>query len=92
MDRLKELSGASVPFPFDLHAMIYAEDAPGMERELHQKFDQYRVNRVNRRKEFFRVPLAEIEAAARHFDPNIEFYREHEAREFFISMGGEAQA
>lgn len=60
MDRIAELSSASVPFPFDVHAMIFSEDAPALEAVLHQHFDQQRVNRVNPRKEFFRVNLDEI--------------------------------
>jgi len=60
MDRIKELGDASVPFQFDVHAMIYSEDAPAMEATLHREFDKYRVNAVNRRKEFFSVSLSEI--------------------------------
>ena len=60
MDRIAELSSASVPFPFDVHAMIFSEDAPGLETILHQHFDSDRVNKVNPRKEFFRVDLDEI--------------------------------
>lgn len=60
MDRIAELSSASVPFPFDVHAMIFSEDAPGLETILHQHFDPVRVNKVNPRKEFFKVDLDEI--------------------------------
>lgn len=60
MDRIAELSSASVPFPFDVHAMIFSDDAPGLEAILHQHFNAERVNRVNPRKEFFRVDLDEI--------------------------------
>lgn len=60
MDRIAELSSASVPFPFDVHAMIFSEDAPGLEAVLHQHFEQNRVNKANPRKEFFRVDLDEI--------------------------------
>lgn len=60
MDRIAELSSASVPFPFDVHAMIFSEDAPGLEAILHQHFDKNRVNRINPRKEFFRVNIEEI--------------------------------
>ena len=62
MDRIKELSSASVPFEFDVHAMIFSDDAPSLETALHQKFQNRSVNRVNLRKEFFNVPLDEIEA------------------------------
>ncbi len=63
MDRVKELGDASVPFSFDVHGIIYSEDAPRMENELHQHFDDKRVNVVNNRKEFFRVELNQIEEA-----------------------------
>lgn len=60
MDRVRELGDASVPFPFDVHAMIYSDDAPGLETELHKYFVQNQVNKVNPRKEFFRVPISDI--------------------------------
>ena len=60
MDRITELSSASVPFPFDVHAMIFSDDAPALEALLHQHFDSNRVNKVNQRKEFFRVDLDAI--------------------------------
>ncbi len=63
IDRVKELSGASVHFPFDVHAMIYSKDAPTLETALHHEFAERRVNRVNNRKEFFRVDLDEIARA-----------------------------
>ena len=60
LDRVKELSSASVPFAFDVHAMIYSEDAPTLEKQLHNYFDSTSVNKVNSRKEFFEVTLSEI--------------------------------
>jgi len=60
MDRVKELGDASVPFSFDVHAMLYSEDAPKLEKALHAKFKLESVNKVNFRKEFFNVSLAEI--------------------------------
>lgn len=60
MDRISELSSASVPFPFDVHALIFSDDAPGLENILHQHFDKVRVNKVNPRKEFFKIDLEEI--------------------------------
>lgn len=59
-DRVKELGDASVPFPFDIHAMIYSDDAPSLEYNLHKLFVQNQVNKVNSKKEFFRVPISEI--------------------------------
>ena len=63
LDRVKELGDASVPFLFDVHAIIFSDDAPAMETALHRKFNHMRVNAVNRRKEFFRVSLEEIKSA-----------------------------
>lgn len=60
LDRVKELGDASVPFSFDVHAMLYSDDAPTLEKELHRRFDRDSVNKVNPRKEFFRTSLAEI--------------------------------
>lgn len=65
MDRVKELGDASVPFLFDVHAMIYTDDAPTLEKELHKKFTQQRVNAVNMRKEFFKVELSSIKKAVK---------------------------
>ncbi|MBE7157706.1 MAG: DUF4041 domain-containing protein [Rhodospirillales bacterium] len=60
MDRVKELGDASVPFGFDVHAIIASDDAPTLEYMLHREFDDVRVNKVNYRKEFFRLPLDRI--------------------------------
>ena len=70
-DRVKELGSASVPFPFDIHAMILTNDAPALERALHQHFVDHRINKVNNRKEFFNVSIDEIEAALEdvHVEP-----------------------
>ncbi len=64
-DRIDELGSASVPFPFDVHMMIPADDAPALEHELHRALHRSQVNRANPRKEFFRVTLDEISAAAK---------------------------
>lgn len=63
-ERVKELSDASVPFAFDIHAMIASDDAPALEKELHMAFDGKRVNAVNLRKEFFHVQLNDIKNKA----------------------------
>lgn len=60
MERVKELSGAAVPFDFDVHAMISCDDAPALEKTLHDHLESYRINRVNLRKEFFRIELSRI--------------------------------
>jgi hypothetical protein len=68
LDRVDELGGASVPFPFDVHAIIYSEDAPALEAALHQEFANRRVNMINTRKEYFRVSLDQIRAGVeKHF-------------------------
>lgn len=63
MERIFELGNASVPFPFDVHAFIYSEDAPALEAYLHKVFDNKKVNTVNYRKEYFRTTLDEIKNA-----------------------------
>lgn len=60
MERIAELSSASVPFPFDVHALIFSDDAPALEAILHRHFQNDQVNKVNVRKEFFRVDLESI--------------------------------
>ena len=80
--RVRELGDASVPFLFDLHAMIFSEDAPALERNLHEIFNDKRLNLVNRRKEFFRVTLEEIEEEVYKIEPESEFIKTTESREF----------
>lgn len=82
MDRVRELGDASVPFTFDLHALVYTENAPSLEKELHKRFSDYRVNMVNSRKEFFRVPLSQVKEALKELKPDIDFYEDIEAQEF----------
>ena len=82
MDRIRELGNASVPFPFDVHAIIFSEDAPSLERELHRAFEQKRVNKINPRKEFFNVTLQEIEKLVRKNGSNIEFIKTAEAKDY----------
>jgi len=82
MDRVKELGDASVPFLFDLHAMIFSEEAPTLEKKLHEVFHEKRVNMVNNRKEFFRVSLEEIEEEAKKVMPEVEFFSTVESREY----------
>ncbi|MFY7845133.1 DUF4041 domain-containing protein [Chryseobacterium gambrini] len=60
LDRVRELGDASVPFEFDVHAMIYSEDAPALERQLHKKFLKNQLNKINPRKEFFRLGINDI--------------------------------
>jgi hypothetical protein len=86
MDRVKELGDASVPFPFDVHAIIFSEDAPRLENEMHKEFGKKRTNLVNPRKEFFNVSLEEIEAVAKRNNAKIEFTKIAEARDYRESI------
>ncbi|MBS5799229.1 MAG: DUF4041 domain-containing protein [Clostridiales bacterium] len=81
-ERINELSNASVPFPFDVHATIYTDNAPELERNLHKIFDEKRVNKINSRKEFFNVSLSEIENAVKSIHGEIKFTKIAEAIEY----------
>lgn len=82
MERIYELGDASVPFDFDVHAMIYSENAPGLENAFHREFAEKRVNLVNMRKEYFNVTLGEIEAFAKSQGVEVQFTKLAEAREY----------
>ena len=85
-DRIDELSCASVPFHFDVHAMIFSDDAPALEAALHRAFEDKKVNMVNHRREFFHVTLDEIKNVVRkNFDKTVEFIDYPEAEQFRIS-------
>lgn len=86
MDRIHELGNASVPFEFDVHSLIFSQDAPSLETALHKRFNQQRVNKVNLRKEFFRVPIDELEQAVLEFDPTAEFRRTMIAEQYYQSI------
>lgn len=60
MDRISELSSASVPFPFDVHALIFSDDAPSLENSLHKYFEDKSINKINLRKEFFKIDINEL--------------------------------
>jgi hypothetical protein len=82
IERVYELSGASVPFKYDIHGMIYSENAPQLENQLHKLFSKSRVNRANNRKEFFKVTIDEIEKEVKKIDENIELIKTSEARQY----------
>ena len=83
LDRVKELGDSSVPFEFDIHAMICTEDAPSLEKKLHESFHNLRVNRINNRKEFFKLNLNEIENKCRELGvENIQFTKLAKAKEY----------
>lgn len=73
MERVYELGDASVPFPFDVHAFIFSEDAPALETALHQAFESCKLNSVNYRKEYFKVPLDKIKAKVKELGYDVEF-------------------
>ena len=85
-DRVRELGDASVPFVFDTHAIIYSDDAPALERALHNEFATSRVNARNMRKEFFRASLEEVEAAVKRLAPLASFFKDIEAQDFHETM------
>lgn len=85
-ERVKELSNASVPFSFDIHATIKSEDAPELENRLHKMFDHRRVNLVNSRKEFFDVTFDEIKKEVKTLSLDAEIYETIEAREYRESL------
>ena len=86
LDRVRELSSASVPFAFDVHAFIWSEDAPALETMLHKKFALAQVNKVNFRKEFFRLPLSEIRAELDNSGINVKWTITAEASEYHESL------
>ena len=87
MDRIKELSSASVPFEFDVHALIFSDDAPALESLLHQHFRNLEVNKVNHRKEFFKVKLAEIEQLVKEqYNNTVSFIESPKAEEYYETL------
>lgn len=94
MDRIDELGSASVPFNFDVHAMIFSDDAPALEAALHRAFEDRKLNMVNQRREFFHVTLDEIKAVVKNnFDKTVEFNDIPNAEQFRVSqkMRGESE-
>lgn len=87
MERIDELGDASVPFNFDVHAMIFTDDAPKLEAALHRAFEDKKVNMVNTRREFFNVTLDEIkEVIKNNYDKTVEFVDVPDADQYRISQ------
>lgn len=86
LDRVKELGDASVPFPFDVHALIYSEDAPTLERTLHKEFNDERLNLVNQRREFFNVKLEKIEEVVKEHHGEFKLTRIAQAEQYRQSL------
>lgn len=81
-DRVNELGSASVPFKFDVHSFIFSNDAVGLEKKLHDMLNERRLNKVNLRKEFFKVEIDELEELVNSIDPTAEFNKTMLAEEF----------
>lgn len=88
-ERIDELGSASVPFPFDVHSLIFSDDAPSLENSIHKKLNDHRVNKVNLRKEFFDVTLDELEQLVYELQPTAEFKRTMLAEQYHQSMSGD---
>ncbi len=86
MDRIKELSNASVPFSFDVHSFIFSDDAVGLEKMLHQELNDKRVNKINLRKEFFRTSIDELEQLVLKHYPSAEFKKTMLAEQYYQSQ------
>lgn len=86
MDRVKELGDASVPFNFDVHAIIKTDNAPELESKLHKTFEKDRINLVNRRREFFNVDMDEIAKVVTQYQGEINFTKSYEAKEYRESL------
>lgn len=87
MDRVDELGDASVPFNFDVHAMIFSDNAPALEAALHRAFEDRKLNMINTRREFFNVTLEEIEEVVKaNFDKTVDFIKEPPAEQYRESI------
>lgn len=85
-ERIDELGNASVPFSFDVHTMFFQEDAPKTESELHRLFFKNRINKLNNRKEFFRVDINEIEKEIIKIKSDVNFIKEFPAEQYRESL------
>lgn len=91
MNRVKELSNASVPFRYDVHALYFSQDAVSLETSLHHHFEERRVNKINRRREFFRTTPAEVlEVLKAHDVDLVEWTQDPEATEYRLTQGRES--
>lgn len=82
MERVDELGDASVPFKFDVHALMFSNDAVGLEQKLHEVLERQRVNKINLRKEFFYANVEELQKIVQDIDPTIEFIETMAAMEY----------
>jgi hypothetical protein len=89
IDRIRELGDSSVPFEFDVHAMIFSEDAPALETRLHQHFLMMQMNKINHRKEFFRVDLKHIRGEVEKLGLSAKWTMASLAKEYHESLAVE---
>jgi hypothetical protein len=85
-ERIDELGDASVPFRFDVHSTIFSNNAPELEAELHKQLHNNRVNKINLRKEFFKIPVDELEELVYSLEPSAQFDRTMLAEQYYQSM------
>lgn len=86
-ERVDELGDASVPFNFDIHAMIFSDDAPTLENAIQKKFAATRLNLINLRREFFQAKLEDIEKVVKeNFSKPVEFIKTPDAAQFRQSI------
>lgn len=91
-DRIRELSSASVPFRFDTHVFIFSKNAYELESELHERFDNQRVNKVNMRKEFFRISIDDVKQIVDENKGQVHSFIEHpDAEEYYDTLKMEKQ-
>ncbi|MCP2221715.1 DUF4041 domain-containing protein [Bradyrhizobium elkanii] len=76
MERIRELSDASVPFNFDVHALFFSNDAVGIETSMHDRLADCRVNAINRRREFFRATPLEVKTQLGNLTGELLEFRE----------------
>lgn len=86
LDRVRELGDASVPFSFDVHAMIYSDDAPSLENHLHKVFNDRQVNKINARKEFFNVRIKDIKSTIEDMSISAHWTMFADAKEYRESL------
>ncbi len=85
-ERVNELGSASVPFKFDVHSFIFSDNAVELENRLHTMLNEKRVNKVNLRKEFFKVSIDELQQLVEEVDPTAEFTKTMAAEEYRQSL------
>jgi hypothetical protein len=87
MERVDELGDASVPFGFDVHALIFSENAPALEAKLHEYFYNSRINKINDRKEFFKADIDEIEKVIKeNYNKIVDVVKEAPAEQYRESL------